>query len=251
MGDTLEENFVLDDVEEEQVPEITKVSKKQNSKAAVAPAAAAPVQKSKKRNWREAVTSGFSSSTSQCLLLKEAMNFKASTEYSSIEFEDMGISETSFIALSEDCTKDFSSIATVTSAVQDIFSAAKTVTSPSIVILTPSTNRCSEISVHIAGMKPLSLQLHGSGRKQEQFSRMKKDMVTSSVVISVPSRLSRVCEESSFDFNNLKLVILDMFVDPKGLNILSMNETRDATVQLFTKHLVNRLKTGDCKVLLY
>ena len=251
MGDTLDENFILDDIEEYDEPEVTKVVKKHKSAKPEAVSAAPAIQKSKKRNWREAVSSGYSSSSSQCLLMREAINFKGSAELSSIEFEDMGITDAAFIAIPEDCNKDFNSLTRVTDSVQDIFNAAKGASSPCVVILTPSTNRSSEISVPLAETKPLTLQLHGTGRKQEQFSRMKKEMSKSGVVISVPSRISRVCEESNLDFAHLRLVVLDMHVDPKGLNILSMNETRDAIAKLFTTQLANRMKTGDCKVLLY
>jgi len=245
MGDTLEENFAISDVEYE--PEIVEapVSKATSSKKLVK----APIEpiKAKKRNWREAVASGFSEAAAQCLLVREACNYKGGSQFTSIEFEDMRLTDGAFISLPEDCSKELSALEDCTPLFSELMGDS-TITTPAILILTPSSARSIDISLALAHLKPLTLQLHGSGRKQEQFTRMKKDIASAKLIISVPSRIQRFCEEGAFAMEGLRLVLIDMHVDAKGLNALSMNETREAVAKLVTLHF--RLNSG-CRIILF
>jgi U3-containing 90S pre-ribosomal complex subunit len=250
MGDTLDENFALSDgdYQSEIETKVTPVIKQ--SKKAKLPATVEAV-KPKKRNWREAVASGFADANAQCLLVREAVNYKGGHSFTAIEFDDMGITTASFLSLTEDCSKEPGSLEDSIPAVSQILEESNGVKGPSVLILTPSTHRCADFSLALGSLKPTTLQLHGSGRKQEQFAKMKKDLAAATLVVSVPSRVHRFCEEQSFSLTSLKMVIIDMQVDAKGLNALSMNETREQIARFITGHLFTRLKSGDCKVVLF
>ena len=197
MGDNLEENFVLGGDESEQET-----------------LAVQPPQK--KRKLRETLGKSEQSAEGQREMMEAALP--------SVDLENFRFFE-------KDATAESlaSSNVEIGSFFQD--DGAR------ILVLTSSAKRVTDLaeSAEFAKFKPLALQFHGTGRKQEQLAKMRKDIQSgkSRVLIGVSARVARFVEEDVIDLADFALIAIDTAVDAKNFNTLSQQESKQALAEIF------------------
>ena len=261
MGDSLEENFALGDDYSDDARSETSVeyefgitsngaSASSSDSQTVSPVKSSSThpKPSKKRNWRESTAASPLDAEGQSQLIRETLNFKRVPPLTEYELDTLGLVPESFLSVTHKPEEpQFTDIPNASSIVRRIFESLTSPNLPAVLIVCPSAARVSTASVLLTKYKPCSLQFHGSGRKQQQLGNMKKALGTARLVISTPSRALKMVQEGALDVKALELVVLDMLVDAKGLNVLSANDTREAVVKL-----VEELgEKAACKYLLY
>ena len=262
MGDSLEENFVIgdsfSDTEEVQFGQIgtletEDVSEDSGSDESVSSSSVnEEVKPKKKRNWREAALAGPCEPEGQCELLRETFNFKRTLPIDEDRFVEMGLVPSAFLQVSDSVDREPSNLTKASKTLKDIFDSLPNQKSPSVLLVCASASRVGAVGAELAPYRPLSLQLHGTGRKKEQFNQMAKDIASGKgrLSVSVPARITKLADEGAFPLESIKVVVVDMKKDDKGINILSNNDTRASVCELIEK-LSTRLRQGLTHIVLY
>ena len=207
MGDSLEENFQLggaySDADDQSSPRET-LGK------------AVP---KKKRNLRELAAASSGASETQRQIFENAL----------------GISAANFRFLASEKSLAKSSNPELAKLFRD--------KKANILVLTASAKRVADLaeSADFAARSPLVLQFHGTGRKQEQLSKMRKDIASCEdgsgakfkTVIGVSARIARFVEDAAINLDAFALIAIDTTVDFKNLNTLSQRESKQALLDIF------------------
>lgn len=96
-------------------------------------------------------------------------------------------------------------------------------------------------------VKPTALANHGGGRKRDQLARQAVAFGSARVAVGVPGRVIRLLDEKLLDagaLESLELVILDLAIDPKQRDLLSLADTRRDLLDLFRRFLAPAFARG-------
>jgi len=113
--------------------------------------------------------------------------------------------------------------------------------SASVAVLSPSVERVFGVVALLGeawAVKPLALGAHGGGRKKDQIARQARALARGAVVAAAtPGRLLRLLDEGHACLEGTELVVLDLAVDRKGRDLLTLPETRRDFIRLLRVHL--------------
>jgi hypothetical protein len=100
-------------------------------------------------------------------------------------------------------------------------------------VVTSSMKRLSEIS-EVADRKNLKLEMHGTGRKQEQLNKMRKDIKSGkfNAIAGVSARIASFVEDGTIEIEKVSLVLIDSTLDAKKFNTLTQPESNKALKEI-------------------
>jgi hypothetical protein len=201
MGDTLDENFVLGAAAFSDDEKPTKTS-----------------QNPRKRKMREALSASSDSADGQRQIFQEALP--------DVNAENFRFFDKTSSSLLRDSNDD----------IRKIFADENS----KILVITSSANRVTDLlaSDDFATSSPLALQFHGTGRKQEQLQKMRKDIRSDNfkTIIGVSARIARFVEEEVINLASFHLIAIDISIDAKKFNTLSQRESKQALNDIFTSN---------------
>lgn len=117
----------------------------------------------------------------------------------------------------------------------------------SVIVLCPSAERAFAALEEIKEAwqlktKVVVLAAHGGGKKSDQVARQAKAIESGApVAVATPGRLQRLLDEDLLDVSGVRLLVLDLSVDRKKRDLLTLPETRRETFGLLRKHLLRLL----------
>mmetsp|Transcript_45019 Transcript_45019/g.97101 ORF Transcript_45019/g.97101 Transcript_45019/m.97101 type:complete len:252 (-) Transcript_45019:365-1120(-) len=115
-----------------------------------------------------------------------------------------------------------------------------------VVVLCLSTERAFQLAALLEKtwkIKPLTLCTFGGGRKKDQLQRQGRAIEAGvPVAVATPGRLSRLLDDGHAKVAGMELVVVDLAMDLKQRDVLSLPETRRDFFQLFRSHLCGPLK---------
>ena len=245
-GDSLEENFVIDDGQsssiDESENECIDTEKRELSKENISNDSSGgesqdePESKAKKMklNMREAATSSDGTVTSQRSMLRTALNaFEKYFPNQECPLAAEGIDKFQLLDCSSHMSQSNKSVQDMLHFVNDETECLNIPTTLYLrtLILTGSGTRAmymvKELREMNKDLSPLPLFYHGGGRKKEQ-SKTHESVLTNSkslVAVSLPSRLIDATKKGLANLTKLELVIIDLKANEKGLNVLSQKDT--------------------------
>ena len=170
---------------------------------------------SRKRNIRELLSASAGSAEGQRQTFQEALP---------------AVDAENFRFFDKDLAAD--SLVTSNSEIGNIF---KKKTSK-VLVLTSSAKRVADLSaVEFTSHRPLTLQFHGTGRKQEQLTKMRNEIQAGKfqTLVGVTARIARFVEEGVIDLQKYDLIAIDIAIDAKKFNTLSQQESKQALAEIF------------------
>lgn len=88
------------------------------------------------------------------------------------------------------------------------------------------------------GTKPLPLCTFGGGRRKDQIHRQGQSLQAGvAVVIGTPGRVLRLLDEGELVASGFEVLVLDLALDRKQRDVLTLPETRRDVLTLLQKHL--------------
>lgn len=126
-------------------------------------------------------------------------------------------------------------------------SSHQTTKGPSILVLGSSTERVFALISDLEAawkVKPAALAAHGGGRKRDQLERQAKAFGTTPIAVGTPGRVLRLFEEKLVDVASLQFVVLDLAIDRKKRDILSLLDTRRDVFGLLRRFFAHGLAIG-------
>lgn len=106
-----------------------------------------------------------------------------------------------------------------------------------LLIVTSSSHRAMWIVQQLRELKVndvLPLFFHGGGRKREQEKAQIEKLESSNVIVALPTRLKSV----PFNFKNIDILAIDMHINEKGLNMLSIKDTLVSFVDVLSNKII-------------
>ena len=263
-GDSLEENFVLDDGENSVITTDCENSEsdladslqvgivRSNCSSDDTENEETTVAKKAKLNWREAAVASAGGMHSQKSILSAAM--VAMSKYfpnADAVFSSSGVDELSFVDCSSFCASGNTSVRNLLEYVNDKVGCLTEPTTPALrcLIIAGSGARAmylvKELRDFDKALSPLPLFYHGGGRKKEQ-NRTHESVLSKSksvVAVSLPSRLIDICQRDLIDFSKLDLILIDLKANEKGVNVLSQKDTMLDAITVIGKWVLPHART--------
>ena len=246
-GDSLEENFILNDdgSDTDTVSDVSDNCKNgTGSEDSVSGEGQSAIegnafisQKSKKQklNWREGASVVTGSVESQVHTLTAALEAFSTffpnepavltgDDFSSISFLDCS----EFAERSEKSTSDLFNFLRIKGFLNPSSGVSKILNT---IIVSGSGTRAmylvKELREFDSGLAPLPLFFHGGGRKKEQAVNHEATLrgLKTSVAVCLPSRLRYASARGLIDYSNVNLILFDLKTNEKRLNVLSQKDT--------------------------
>jgi hypothetical protein len=254
-GDDLEENFVFGDSGSERsdvsdAGSESEVCDEETAEDAESPSADnsdLPAPKKQKLNWREAASASTGDSISQKAILTQSI--VAAAKYfpnqplplSADQISELRITDLSQFKKGDDTS--FKGLLTnlrehgthLTAACEGL----------NVIFVTGSASRAmylvKELRDFDKTLSPLPMFFHGGGRKKEQAKTQEAVLrdKKAPVAVTLPSRLVSVCDSNVVDLHKVGLVVFDLKVNEKGVNVLSQKDTMLDSLRVIGEYIAN------------
>mmetsp|Transcript_67803 Transcript_67803/g.180560 ORF Transcript_67803/g.180560 Transcript_67803/m.180560 type:complete len:263 (-) Transcript_67803:170-958(-) len=245
MGDSLEENFVLEhEDEEEEAPTTTKPLKSGARAADVT--AEEPAKKQRKRRKgkkQEGPPARPAARSEQAQALTAAM--MEAGKLSQLEVKEIQVPESSFVALNNTEPRSFDGlldhvIPTECATVESLLALRGDKKSKlRMVVFCMSAERCFEVSVAAQSWPGGVVRAYaaGGGNKKDQI-RKQADSIRDTkkkghVVVATPGRALRLLAEGHLALSDYDLLVLDNQPNIKTFTVLTMRESRSELLRFF------------------
>mmetsp|Transcript_1771 Transcript_1771/g.3049 ORF Transcript_1771/g.3049 Transcript_1771/m.3049 type:complete len:259 (+) Transcript_1771:188-964(+) len=119
---------------------------------------------------------------------------------------------------------------------------------PSVLVLTSSAKRALELMRELPHYNQ-ACRIHKLFAKhikvEEQAQLLKKFHIC--MAVGTPNRVQKLADEDALDVSQLKLIVLDMRLDAKKRDLLTLSEVRDDFWSLYRTHFREKVQGGGLK----